>query len=99
MNSSKEDLEKSIKEIEEYNRNVNSPSYWTSGKQTLLVKNFSKSKVGLIVVGSLGILFSIFILISIGLSGSIDASNVFSLIPILTFSVLFLVKGVKISKK
>ncbi|MBL4934091.1 hypothetical protein [Clostridium paridis] len=98
MNSSKEDLEKSIEEIDEYNKSVNSPSYWTSGKQTLLVKNFSKSKIGLIVVGSLGILFSIIVLIIMGSSGNIDASNIFSLIPVLLFSVLFFIKGIKISK-
>ncbi|MDD7794812.1 hypothetical protein [Clostridium sp. 'White wine YQ'] len=98
MNSNKEDLEKMIEEIDEFNKSVNSPSYWTTGKQTLPIKNFGKSKMGLIVVGSLGILFSIIILIIMGSSGNIDASNVFSLIPVLLFSVLFFIKGIKISK-
>lgn len=98
MKESNNDFSKTINDIEEFNKKVNTPEYLTSGKQTLLVKNLGKSKLGLLVLGILGILFSMISFITSLQNNTFDIFEIFKTLFIFLISSLFLFKGINLYK-
>lgn len=98
MKESNNNLSKTINDIDEFNKKVNTPEYFTSGKQTLLTKNLGKSKLGLCTLGILGIIFSIVSMISPLQNNSFDILEIFKTLFIFLISSLFLFKGINLYK-
>lgn len=98
MKESNNDFSKTINDIEEFNKKVNTPEYLTSGKQTLLVKNLGKSKLGLLLLGILGILFSMISFITLLQNNTFDIFEIFKTLSIFLISSLFLFKGINLYK-
>jgi|GEM_PF-2854225 len=98
MKESNNNFSKTINDIEEFNKKVNTPEYVTSGKQTLLVKNLGKSKLGLLVLGILGIIFSMISFITLLQNNTFDILEIFKTLFIFLISSLFLFKGINLYK-
>lgn len=98
MKKTTNDFSKTINDIEEFNKKVNTPEYLTSGKQTLLVKNLGKSKLGLLVLGILGIIFSMISFITLLQNNTFDILEIFKTLFIFIISSLFLFRGIHIYK-
>ncbi|WP_315107856.1 hypothetical protein [Clostridium intestinale] len=98
MKESNNDFLKTINDIEEFNKKVNTPEYFTSGKQTLLVKNLGKSKLGLLLLGILGIIFSMISFITLLQNNTFDIFETFKTLFIFLISSLFLFKGINLYK-
>ena len=98
MKESNNEFSKTIKDIEEFNKKVNTPEYLTSGKQTLLVKNLGKSKLGLLVLGILGIIFSMVSFITSLQNNTFDILEIFKTLFIFIISSLFLFRGIRLYK-
>lgn len=98
MKKTTNDFSKTINDIEEFNKKVNTPEYLTSGKQTLLVKNLGKSKLGLLVLGILGIIFSMISFITSLQNNTFDIFETLKTLFIFVISSLFLFRGIQVYK-
>lgn len=98
MKNSKNPLENSIDEIKDYNHSINTPGYFIRNNRNLIIKNLSKSKLGLVFLGLIGFIYS-FILLVLNFSILVSFIEVIKVMAVLIISILLLIKGVKLGSK